>query len=260
AQLKSAVTDRTKAIIPVHLYGQAAEMDLINQIAKTNNLMVIEDAAQAIGAEYKGRRLGSVGDYGCFSFFPSKNLGAFGDGGVVTVNDEARYEKLKTLRVHGSRPKYYHQMIGGNFRLDALQAAVVEVKLKYLDRWTESRQRNADRYVRLFQDTGLLDDDVVHLPHIATDRHIFNQFVIRAAQRDALRARLMERKIGSEIYYPVPLHLQECFAHLGYRKGDFPQSEAAAAETLALPIYPELSDAQAEYIVSTIAEFYQNES
>ena len=217
-----------------------------------DNLIVIEDAAQAIGAEYKGRRAGSIGHFGCFSFFPSKNLGGFGDGGMVTTNDPALAERVKWLRNHGMDPKYYHKYVGGNFRLDALQAAVLRVKLKYLDGWTAGRQRNADCYRRLFAEAGLTGE--IGLPHdLGFGRHIYNQFVIRTGRRAAAIACLKERKIGHEIYYPVPLHLQECFADLGYRAGAFPHSEAAAQETLALPIYPELTEEmQAAVVVAVV--------
>src|SRR6266436_3095528 len=251
-----ATRGRIKAIMPVHLYGQAADMDGFMEIARRHGLKVIEDAAQAIGTEYKsGVRVGSIGDIGCFSFFPSKNLGAFGDAGLCTTKDPELAERMRVLRVHGGKPKYFHALIGGNFRIDELQAAVLRVKLKYLDGWTEGRQRNAAYYDRAFADAGL--GEKLRTP-LATAgyRHIFNQYVVRAQNRDALRARLTERAIGSEIYYPVPLHLQTCFAYLNYRAGDFPQSERAAAETLALPIYPELNEAQLAHVVATIAEFY----
>jgi dTDP-4-amino-4,6-dideoxygalactose transaminase len=245
---------RIKAIMPVHLYGQCADMEPITRIAEDRNLLIIEDAAQAIGAEYNGRRAGSFGEFGCFSFFPSKNLGAFGDGGIVTTGSEALYEKLKVLRVHGSKPKYYHKIIGGNFRLDALQAAIVSVKLTYLDQWSTLRQENAQTYRRLFAAAGL---DRIQMPVERESRHIYNQFVINVPEkRDGLRRHLHENHIGTEVYYPVPLHLQECFAYLGYRKGDFPLSEAAAEHTLALPIYPELTDDQLAYVVDKIREFY----
>lgn len=256
AQLESRVTDRTRAIMPVHLYGQCADMDPILEVARRHKLLVIEDAAQAIGAEYKGRRAGSLGDYGCFSFFPSKNLGCAGDGGLVTTQDAARADKVALLRMHGMQPKYYHKLIGGNFRLDALQAAIVSVKLRHLDEWTAGRQRNAARYDRLFAEAGLVDQGFVQPPRVVMSRHVFNQYVIRARDRDALRKHLAGAGIGHEVYYPVPLHRQECFASLGYQPGDFPESEKASSETLALPIYPELSDAQAAFIVSTMAEFY----
>jgi dTDP-4-amino-4,6-dideoxygalactose transaminase len=246
---------KLKAVIPVHLYGQCADMAPILEICKKYNLVVIEDAAQAIGAEYQGQRAGSMGDFGCFSFFPSKNLGAFGDGGIVTTNSDEFYDKLCILRTHGSRPKYYHKLIGGNFRLDAFQAAVVSIKLKYLDQWTKARQENAKKYRALFSHAGL--EDVVELPYEKEDRHIYNQFVIRVGERrDDLRGFLSDAGIGTEVYYPVPLHLQDCFSDLNYKKGDFPQAEHAALHTLALPIYPELSDDQIEYVVEKIKGFY----
>lgn len=249
-QLERAITPRTKAIMPVHLFGQVAEMDRLMEIAKHYRLPVIEDAAQAIGAEYKGRRAGSIGDLGCFSFFPSKNLGGFGDGGMVTAQDPSLADRVQLLRGHGMRPKYFHQFIGGNFRLDALQAAVLRVKLKYLDGWSESRQRNAATYRRLFAQAGLPS---VILPTEAPDRrHIYNQFVIRVPQRDKVIQALREAQIGVEIYYPVPIHLQECFGYLGYREGDLPHSEQAARETLALPIYPELREDAQERVVQVI--------
>jgi len=247
---------RIKALMPVHLYGQSADMDPLMAIARRHRLKVIEDAAQAIGTEYKnGVRAGTIGDVGCFSFFPSKNLGAFGDAGLCTTNDAELAESLRVLRVHGGKPKYFHAVIGGNFRIDELQAAVLRVKLKYLDGWTEGRQRNAAYYDAAFADAELGGKLRTPLA-IAGYRHIFNQYVVRAQNRDALRARLTERGIGSEIYYPVPLHLQKCFAYLNYRAGDFPQSERAAQETLALPIYPELEQAQLAYVVATVAGFY----
>ena len=259
AQIERCVTERTRAIIPVHLYGQCADMDPILEVARRRKLVVIEDAAQAIGAETKGRRAGSMGEYGCFSFFPSKNLGCAGDGGIVTTRDPARAEKLRVLRMHGSKPKYYHSLIGGNFRFDTIQAAVVNVKLPYLDGWTAARQANADRYRRLFAAAGLSDAGPVQLPYaVPAGRHIYNQFVIRVERRDALQAYLKEQGVNTEIYYPVPLHLQQCFAYLGHRPGAFPESEAAAKQTLALPIYPELSDEQARYVVDCIAGFYKS--
>jgi dTDP-4-amino-4,6-dideoxygalactose transaminase len=246
---------KLKAVIPVHLYGQCADMTPILEICKKYNLVIIEDAAQAIGAEYKGHRAGSMGDFGCFSFFPSKNLGAFGDGGIVTTNSDEFYNKLCILRAHGSRPKYYHKLIGGNFRIDAFQAAVVSIKLKYLDQWTKERQENAQKYRALFTHAGL--EDVVELPVEKEDRHIYNQFVIRVRERrDDLRGFLSDVGIGTEVYYPVPLHLQACFSDLNYKNGDFPESEYAALHTLALPIYPELSDDQIEYVVEKIKAFY----
>jgi len=246
---------RVKAVIPVHLYGQCADMDPILKIAADYNLIVIEDAAQAIGADYKGRRAGSMGDFGCFSFFPSKNLGAFGDGGVVTTDSDDLCDKLRVLRAHGAQPKYYHRLIGGNFRLDALQAAIVSVKLKYLDTWTLARQENARKYRELFALAKL--DDLVKMPVEKEGRHIYNQFVIRLKERrDDLRLFLADAGIGTEVYYPMPLHQQECFSSLNYKKGDFPISEHAALHTLALPIYPELSDDQQAYVVEQIKAFY----
>jgi len=254
--INRATGGRVKALMPVHLYGQSADMDPLMAIARRHGLKVIEDAAQAIGTEYKsGVRAGTIGDVGCFSFFPSKNLGAFGDAGLCTTNDMELAERMRVLRVHGGKPKYFHALIGGNFRIDELQAAVLRVKLKYLDGWTEARQRNAAYYDIAFAGAGLGAKLRTPLA-IAGYRHIFNQYIVRAQSRDALRARLTERGIGSEIYYPVPLHLQQCFAYLNYRAGDFPQSEQAAEQTLALPIYPELEEGQLAHVVATIAEFY----
>lgn len=263
AGIEAAITDKTRAIIPVHLYGQVAEMDPIMKIASEHNLAVIEDGAQAIGAEYKGRRAGSIGHYGCFSFFPSKNLGGIGDGGMVVMNDDERADKLRIMRGHGGKPKYYHSMIGGNFRLDAIQAAVLMVKLARLDAWTEGRQKNADIYRKKFQDAGVVVGlqemngvKGVVLPELMPERrHIYNQFVIRVDKRDDIRGFLKDKGIGNEVYYPVPFHMQECFADLGYKEGNFPHSEAAARETLAVPIYPELTDEMIGEVVDAIVEF-----
>src|ERR1700722_19239325 len=245
-----------RALMPVHLYGQSADMEPLMATARQHGLGVIEDAAQAIGSQYSdGRRAGTFGDVGCFSFFPSKNLGAFGDAGLCTTNDPELAESMRVLRVHGGKPKYFHAVIGGNFRIDELQAAILRVKLKYLDGWTEGRQRNAAYYDAAFAAAGLGAKLRTPLA-IPGYRHIFNQYIVRAQSRDALRATLTEQSIGSEIYYPMPLHLQQCFAYLGYRAGDFPHSEQAAARTLALPIYPELTPEQLGYVVATIAEFY----
>jgi dTDP-4-amino-4,6-dideoxygalactose transaminase len=253
-EMSRSQRESLKALLPVHLYGQCADMEPLMQIAEQYRLLVIEDAAQAIGSECDGRRAGSMGDFGCFSFFPSKNLGAFGDGGIVTTDSETGWERLKIMRVHGSHPKYYHRFIGGNFRLDALQAAVVAVKLRYLDDWTAARQKNAATYRRLFSDTGLPS---IQMPAEKQNRHIYNQFVIRVpGQRDALRRHLQENGVGSEVYYPVPLHLQDCFDYLQYRQGDFPIAEEAAQQTLALPVYPELTDDQLGYVVEKIKEYY----
>ena len=252
SQIPSKITARTRAIIPVHLYGQMADMDAVMFVADQHGLVVIEDAAQAIGAEYKGKRAGSIGHYGCFSFFPSKNLGCAGDGGMVVTNDAQRAEKLRILRGHGSKPKYYHRVVGGNFRLDAIQAAVVSAKLPHLDKWTAARQRNAKRYDQLLAETGF----PIGLPVVATDRHIFNQYVIRVSRRNELQAHLQKNGVGTEVYYPVPMHLQECFSHLGQTVGTFSESERAAQETLALPIHPELTESQARFVVERICEFH----
>jgi dTDP-4-amino-4,6-dideoxygalactose transaminase len=280
AEIEAKITPNTKAIIPVHLYGQCADMDPIMDIAERHNLYVIEDAAQAIGSEYKGRRAGSIGHIGCFSFFPSKNLGAFGDGGAVTTNDPAIAERMRILRVHGGEPKYYHKFVGGNFRLDALQAVVVQIKLRYLDDWTMGRQRNAALYNKLFTEVGLAtaangDRPILTLPHESAEtghylqrctgaespfsghRHIYNQYVLQVSHaRDDLRQFLSEREIGNEVYYPVPLHMQACFAYWGYGRGDFPHSEQAANQTIAIPVYPELTEQQIQAVVEAIAAFY----
>ncbi len=256
AKIEKVITQKTKAIIPVHLYGQLADMDPIMEIARKHKIHVIEDAAQAIGSEYKDRRrAGSIGHLGCFSFFPSKNLGAFGDAGMVVTQDKILAEKLQQLRVHGAELKYYHKFVGGNFRIDTLQAAILMVKIAYLDSWTAKRQENAHDYISLFKTKGL--DKIIGLP-VSLDhyRHIFNQFVIRAPKRDNLMKHLKDCKIGCEVYYPVALHNQACFAYLNYKHGSFPISEQATAETLAIPIYPELTMAQKEYVVDKIYEFY----
>ena len=254
----SKIGPRTKAIMPVHLFGRCADIDPLLEAAKGRGISVIEDAAQAIGSrDEKGRPAGSMGAMGCFSFFPSKNLGGFGDGGMVVTQDPEVAEKLRILRAHGSKPKYYHHIVGGNFRLDALQAAVLRVKLNHLAAWTEGRRRNAERYRLLFEEAGLIPD--VALPE-DTPGHIYNQFVIRVTDRDGLRERLRQDGVETEIYYPVPLHLQECFRDLGYRKGDFPFAEAAAAEALALPIYPELTEEQQARVVDAIKRSQQGAS
>ena len=248
---------RVRALMPVHLYGQVADMLPLMESARRYGLKVIEDAAQAIGAEdAEHKRAGSFGDIGCLSFFPTKNLGAFGDAGMCVTNDAALAERMAVLRVHGGKPKYYHALIGGNFRLDELQAVVLNVKLKRLDDWTAGRQRNAAFYDAALRRARL--DEAVRTPHASLGvRHIYNQYVIRARERDALRAHLTAAGVGTEIYYPVPLHLQQCFAYLGCKAGDYPQSERAAAETLALPIYPELTEVQLHYVVDTIAAYYR---
>ncbi len=248
---------RLKAIMPVHLYGQMADMAAIMKIAQENGLRVIEDAAQAIGAEdAAGRRACSYGDVGCLSFFPTKNLGAFGDAGMCVANDPALAERLDILRVHGGKPKYFHSLIGGNFRIDELQAAVLNIKLRHLDEWTAGRQRNAAFYDRGFARADL--GRAVQTPSPPQGgRHIYNQYVIRVRDRDLLRQHLTANGVGTEIYYPVPLHMQKCFAYLGHRSGEFPESERAAEETLALPIFPELTDTQLQYVIDTIAAFYR---
>jgi len=252
--VEAAITARTRAIVPVHLYGRMADMDAIMAIAARHGLPVIEDAAQAIGAfDAQQRRAGSIGAMGCFSFFPSKNLGGFGDGGMTVTDDAAISQRLRMLRMHGMEPKYYHAVVGGNFRLDALQAAVLRVKLRHLDSWTAARRRNAQRYRELFSNSGL--DDAVTLPQDVPG-HIYNQFVIRARDRDALQAHLRSEDVGTEVYYPVPLHAQQCFHHLGYAAGSLPHAEVAARETLALPIYPELTEAQLAHVVGAITRFY----
>jgi dTDP-4-amino-4,6-dideoxygalactose transaminase len=257
AQIEAKITPRTKAIMPVHLFGQMADMDAIMDIATRHKLYVIEDAAQAIGAEDKGRRAGSIGHLGCFSFFPSKNLGCFGDGGMVTGNDPELSDRVKLMRGHGARPKYYHKEVGGNFRLDALQAAILRVKLKYLDDWSAGRQSNAAEYRKLFTESGLVASGKIGLPtEVPNARHIYNQFVLRCERRDDLLKYMKGNNIGTEVYYPVPLHLQDCFTDLGYQQGDFPHSERAALETLAIPIYPELTAALRESVVGVISDFY----
>ena len=258
ALIERAITPATKAIIPVHLYGQCAEMDEINRIARKHQLAVIEDAAQAIGAEYRGQRAGSIGDIGCISFYPTKNLGGFGDGGAMTTNDSKLADKLKLLRTHGMQPRYYHQLVGINSRLDTLQAAVLNVKLPHLDSWSDQRATNAQRYTSLFKAAGL--DQALGLPTIAPQRrHVWNQYIVRVpdGKRDALREHLSSLKIGSEIYYPVPMHQQECFRSLGCLPGSLPESDRAAAETIALPIFPELTAAEQQSVVNAIALFFR---
>jgi dTDP-4-amino-4,6-dideoxygalactose transaminase len=253
--MRAAITPRTKAIIPVHLFGQAAEMQPIVEAAAARGIAVIEDAAQAIGCTYRDRPIGAWGQIGCFSFFPSKNLGAFGDAGFVTTTDAALAKKLRLIRTHGMEPKYYHHLVGANFRIDAIQAAVLRVKLPHLASWSDARRANAARYRALFADAGLTE---VTLPVEAPDRtHIYNQFVIRVPERDRLKKHLDAAGIGTEIYYPVPFHLQQCFADLGYKAGAFPVAEAAANTSLALPIYPELTPAQQSSVVGAIQKFFR---
>jgi len=249
-KVADAVTEKTKAIMPVHLYGQMADMEPIMEVAKKHNIAVIEDAAQSITSTYKGRKAGSVGTAGCFSFFPSKNLGGIGDGGMIVTNDEKLYERAFIMRNHGSKPKYYHKFIGGNFRLDPIQAAALLVKLPYLDGWSEARRKNAAYYNKKFEGT------VVQVPYINPDCvTIYNQYVIRVPRRDEVVAHLKENNIGCEIYYPVPMHLQKCFAYLGCREGDFGEAEKAAKEVMALPVYPELTDEMKDCVAETILSF-----
>lgn len=255
--MPQAVKPQLRAVIPVHLYGQCADMDPIVRLATDNHLVVIEDAAQAIGAEYQRKRAGAIGDFGCFSFFPSKNLGGFGDGGLVTTQTEGHRDKLERLRVHGGAERYRHTEVGGNFRLDALQAAVLSVKLPHLEGWTEARRNHARLYARLFRDAGLLER--IGLPVERTGKHVYNQFVIRIpGHRDSLQRYLMENGITTAIYYPIPLHLQPCFADLGGKPGDFPESERAAQQTLALPIFPELEAQEIERVVDVIHDYFRN--
>lgn len=255
-QVEKKVTARTKAIMPVHLFGQCADMKAINEIAKRKKIRVIEDAAQAIGAKQGGKHAGTLGDAGCLSFFPSKNLGGFGDGGAVTTNDKGLSDTVAMLRVHGSKVKYVHELVGFNSRLDALQAAILRVKLNHLDTWATGRQRNAGRYERLFRDAGLLER--VTLPRTEKGNvHVYNQFTVRVPKRDELRNYMKDKGIGTEVYYPIPLHLQGCYRDLGHQKGSFPVSEKACEEVLALPIYAELTEDQQAYVVRTIAEFFR---
>jgi dTDP-4-amino-4,6-dideoxygalactose transaminase len=281
-EIRRKITKKTKAIIPVHLYGQSAAMDEIMEIANFKKIRVIEDAAQAIGSQFKdGRQVGTIGDIGCFSFFPSKNLGCFGDGGLVVTNAQELAKKLKILRVHGAEPKYYHKIIGGNFRLDAIQAAVINVKLPFLNKWSEKRRRNAETYNKLFVNARLSDGTgrisfdtrnpvlipkAIYKPEkgpkpgevqLLSNYHIYNQYIIRVAKRDELRQFLTDNNIGTEIYYPLPFHIQECFLDLGYRVGDFPFAEEAANTSIALPIYPELGKEQIEYVVNKIKAFFK---
>jgi dTDP-4-amino-4,6-dideoxygalactose transaminase len=254
--IEKAITPRTKAIMPVHLFGLAADMDPIVDLAAARGLVVVEDAAQAIGTKYKNRFVGTIGKFGCFSFFPSKNLGGAGDGGLITTRDAELAEKIRVLRMHGSKQKYHHDVLGTNSRLDALQAAVLRVKLRHLAKWTAERQGRAARYRELFAAAGLLEFIALPTAPSAECQHVFNQFTIRVSRRDELREYLRMKGIPSDIYYPIPLHLQPAFAGLGYRGGEFPVSEAASREVISLPVYPELRDEKQDVIVAAIAEFY----
>lgn len=252
AKIEAAVTEKTKAILPVHLYGQMADMDPIMDIAKKHNLVVIEDAAQSITSTYKGKKAGSFGTTGCFSFFPSKNLGGIGDGGMIVTDDQAIYERMKIMREHGQKPQYHYLHIGGNFRLDAIQAAALLVKLPHLDQWSQARRDNAAYYDEKFKGTKVLT------PYINPECvSIYNQYVVRVPNRDKVLAHLKEKNIGCAVYYPVPLHLQECFKYLGYAAGDFPESEKAAKEVLALPVYPELTDEMKDFVAETLLGFVE---
>ena len=270
--VKKKISPKTKAIIPVHLYGQSADLEPLMKIAKEKNIFVIEDAAQAIGTEYKdGKCVGTIGDIGCFSFFPSKNLGGYGDGGLVTTNNDELAYMLRIKRVHGGEQKYYHKVIGGNFRIDALQSSVLRVKLPHLNKWSEKRRSNADYFNELFIKSGLAeetgrtkfdDKNKILLPKAAyknvsglKNYHIYNQYIIRAQNRDDLKKFLTENEIGNEVYYPVPFHQQDCFVNLNYKTGDFPEAEKASKTSLALPVYPELTKEQQEYVVQKIKEF-----
>lgn len=252
ALIEEKITDKTKAIIPVHLYGQAADMDPIMDIAKKYGLFVVEDGAQAITAEYKGRKVGTFGDTGCFSFFPSKNLGGIGDGGMIVTNNEELYDRLMIMRNHGMNPKYYHKYVGGNFRLDAIQAAALFVKTNYLDNWSDGRRRNAARYTELLENVPEVQTPIINEGNVS----IVNQYVLRVKKRDDLFKYLKSNDIGCDIYYPVPLHLQECFKYLGYNVGDFPEAEKATGEVIALPVYSEMTDEMIRYVADTIKKFY----
>jgi dTDP-4-amino-4,6-dideoxygalactose transaminase len=247
AQIEKKINSRTRAIMPVHLYGQCADMDPIMQIADKHGLKVVEDAAQAIGAKYKGKRAGTIGHFGCFSFFPSKNLGAAGDGGMVVTSDPQMDELLRMLRVHGAKPKYYHSLVGYNSRLDTIQAAILEVKLKYLDGWTEKRRQHAQVYNRALAGSGVTTPKEEEFNY-----HIYHQYTIAVKNRDKLRGALKEKQIGHDVYYPVPLHLQECYKHLGYKQGSLPVTEEKSREVVSLPIYPEMTAEQQNYVIDTV--------
>jgi dTDP-4-amino-4,6-dideoxygalactose transaminase len=246
-QIQKKITAKTKAIMPVHLYGQCADMDPIMEVANKHKLMVVEDAAQAIGAEYKGKKAGTIGHFGCFSFFPSKNLGAAGDGGMIVTNNPKMDELLRMLRVHGAKPKYYHSLVGYNSRLDTLQAAILSVKLKYLDRWTQKRREHAEAYNRAFENSSITTPKEEDFNY-----HIYHQYTIAVKSRDKLREILKEKQIGHDVYYPVPLHLQECYKHLGYKEGDLPVTEQKSREVISIPIYPEMTVEEQNYVIDTV--------
>ena len=263
-RVEEAIGPKTKALLPVHLFGQSAEMDALLEVARARDIPVVEDAAQALGATYRSgesgqsAHCGAIATLGCYSFFPSKNLGGFGDGGMVVTSDETLADRLRELRVHGGRQMYHHKWVGWNSRLDALQAVVLKIKLPHLDDWSAGRAANADRYDRLLTESGLVENGSVQLPH-RTDkaRHIFNQYTLRVERRDELKKHLGEKSIGCSVYYPVPLHLQECFQELGYKEGDFPHAERACREVISLPVYPELTGEQQQRVVEEIAGFYR---
>jgi dTDP-4-amino-4,6-dideoxygalactose transaminase len=258
AKVEEAVTPRTRALLPVHLFGQCADMEAFTDLGARRGIPVVEDAAQALGATFGGRHAGAIGTLGCYSFFPTKNLGGFGDGGMIVTSDGELADRLRLLRVHGGKQMYHHEFVGWNSRLDALQAAVLAVKLPHLDRWSEARRENADRYDRWLDEAGVVASGAVRLPARAPGRsHIFNQYTIRVPRRDELREHLNREGIGHSVYYPVPLHLQECFSELGYREGDFPVAEQACREVVALPIFPELTDDQQKQVVDAVAAFYR---
>jgi dTDP-4-amino-4,6-dideoxygalactose transaminase len=254
-KIEAAITENTKAIIPVHLYGQTADMDPIIEIAKKHHLYIVEDAAQAIGATYKGKKSGSLGDTCCFSFFPTKNLGAYGDAGMVVTNNEELADKMKVIRVHGSKPKYYHHVLGYNSRLDEMQAAILNVKFSYLDSWVDNRRKNAQMYTELLNKE--LGETVVTPVELEDRFHVFHQYTIRVPERDKLQAFLKEQGIETMVYYPLPLHVQPVFKDLGYKEGDFPEAEKAAKEAISLPMFPELKKEQIEYVVKNIVKFYK---
>jgi dTDP-4-amino-4,6-dideoxygalactose transaminase len=249
-QIEGKISQKTRAIMPVHLFGQCADMDPVMEVAKRHNLKVVEDAAQAIGAEYKGKKAGTLGDFGCFSFFPSKNLGGAGDGGMIVTDDPETAEMIRILRVHGSKPKYYHSTIGYNSRLDTIQAAILGVKLKYLDDWSKRRRKHAEAYDSAFKNLDMITPKAKSFNY-----HIYNQYTIAVKKRDELRKYLKDKEIGHDSYYPVPLHLQECYGFLGYQKGDLPVSEDKADEVVSIPVYPELTREEQEHVISTIKEF-----
>jgi dTDP-4-amino-4,6-dideoxygalactose transaminase len=257
AKIEAAMTARTRAIMPGHLFGLSADMDSILDLAKGRDIAIVEDAAQAIGSTYKGRNVGTIGTYGCFSFFPSKNLGGAGDGGLVTTGDATLAERLRVIRVHGSKKKYHHDVLGTNSRLDALQAAILRAKLAHLEAWTAAREERADRYRKMFAAAQIGENVVVPEAPVAGSRHVYNQFTIRCRQRDELRESLRATGIPTEIYYPVPLHLQPAFAYLGYERGDLPVAEQASNEALSLPVFPELTESQQQSVADAIAKFYR---